>query len=270
MLKDLTLILPSIRPHLWDRFFRSFVRSVRKHTYTIIIVGPVFPENKILDTNPDVIYLKSYSPPTRCAQIAALLAHSKYLCWVADDGIWFKNSLSQCIGAMNDVSNDKDFMCMRYYEGVDFSGNDRSQPIDYWMAHHHPTLRLPGIPKHYKLGLSNIYHLDYFRQIGGFDCRYEQLNMSTHDLAFRAQNDGGVCHLSPNVVISYDWIPDVKNKERIPFINAHEQNDWPLFRSVYSKPHNPDYVNINYDNWKDIPDVWERRWSKKTCQFEKK
>ena len=77
-----------------------------------------------------------------------------------------------------------------------------------------------------------MYKLDkYFRKLGGFDCRWEHLNMNTHDLAFRAQRDGSKFHFSPNLVLTCDWNPN--EGDHIPVQAAYHANDAPLFQQVY-------------------------------------
>jgi hypothetical protein len=105
-----------------------------------------------------------------------------------------------------------------------------------------------------------MYKLNYFRELGGFDCRWEHLNMNTHDLAFRAQRDGSKFHFSPNLVLTCDWNPG--EGDHIPVQHAYHMNDAPLFREVYMKDQS-ERIHIDYYNWMKSDPVWKRRFGDK-------
>ena len=91
-----------------------------------------------------------------------------------------------------------------------------------------------------------MFRLEYFREIGGWDCEFEHLNMNYHDLAFRIQRDGGTIHLSPEVVINCDWNPN--EGDHIPVQAAYDEHDLDLFNKIYHKD-SSDRVKIDYFNW---------------------
>ena len=113
-----------------------------------------------------------------------------------------------------------------------------------------------------------MYYLDYYRELGGIDCRFEHVNMNCNDLAFRVQTNGGVIYASPDIVITQTNIP-TKNNDRTPVEDAYHENDYPLFHSIYSQPSGAkNRIKIDYDNWRQASPVWERRFDKTETQLE--
>jgi hypothetical protein len=105
-----------------------------------------------------------------------------------------------------------------------------------------------------------MYHLDYFKELGGWDCRFEHLNMCNHDLAFRLQNDGGKLILSPVEVLQCSWVPwNGGDGSWIPIKRAFFEVDLPLLTSIYST-NQSNRIKIDFDNWKSAPCKWEKRF----------
>ena len=67
---DLSIIVPSIRPHYWKRYYESVVNSCAKYNWEIVFVGP-FCDQEILANNTikNVRYFKDYATTTVCAQM---------------------------------------------------------------------------------------------------------------------------------------------------------------------------------------------------------
>jgi hypothetical protein len=96
--------------------------------------------------------------------------------------------------------------------------------------------------------------LDRFKQLGGFDCRFQHINASCIDLGFRCQQDGGQGDLSPCLVQNLDKEPYNPNS---PVENANRE-DFPLLNSLYMPPNNVKTRTVDYNNWKDTPAVWDK------------
>lgn len=249
----LSVVLPGIRTHLWQQFYDSVVQSVGDYSFEIVFVGPgPFPES--LNQHKNIKYLRDFGHPCRCGQIGTMLAEGEIFTWSSDDAIYQPNALRDCINLL-EKSNHKDGIVVRYCEGQNWTG---SMPADnYWIARTHDSNKLPGVLDSYMIAPVGMYYLDYFTELGGWDCRFEHLNMSCHDLAFRVQNDGGQLHLSPNLVMSCDWCPN--SSDYAPMHAAYRENDLPLFQQMYSTPQ-PNKVKIDFNNWKDSPSIWPRRF----------
>jgi hypothetical protein len=227
----LSICLPAIRTHLWENFYQSIVSSVGEHSWQLIMVGPNDPPPFFNDKT-NFKYIKDYGSPSRCGLIAASIAEGELMMWGSDDGIFTNNSIAACI--------------------------EKPMHHDYWMAHHHPTLRV--VPEHYKILMVGMFKLEYFRELGGWDCRFEHLNMNTHDLSFRLQNDGGKIYESDMYVCNHDWNPN--QGDHIPVQQAYEQNDLALFQQIYKEPNSylERPIKIDYFNWNKSPTIWRRRF----------
>ena len=250
----LSFCLPAMRTHLWESFYNSVCESVTEaYEWELIMVGPNDPPDFFSDVE-NFTFVKDFGSPSRCGQIATTLAKGELMMWGSDDGIYTRNSIAECV-RMHDSLPQKDAIAVRYTEGRNYSG--KPMHPNYWMAHHHPTLRV--VPESYAVLMVGMLKLDYFRELGGWDCRFEHLNMNTHDLSFRLQRDGGAIHLSPQIVANHDWNPN--EGDHVAVQEAYDKNDLALFNSTYA-PGAEREIKIDYDNWKESPEVWERRFGK--------
>jgi len=247
----LSIWLPAFRVHLWEEFYKSINDSIGEYSWELIIVGPNEPSDFFKDKK-NFKFLKDFGSPTRCAQIATMLAEGELMTWASDDGIFTKNSLKECIEMKNKL-NKEDIVIMRYTEGRSRTGSEL--PIDYWRAWHHPPLRMRHVPKDYSISLLAMYNLEYFRELGGWDCRYEHLNFSVHDLAFRAQRNSSGLFFSPQTVLNCDWNPNEGDHKPV-----HEAYNFDLkyFEECYNQEEFKVQIKIDYNNWTKSPIKWRR------------
>ena len=266
---DLTIVIPGIRPQNWQRILNSIPTSIGEYSYEVIFSGPNPPVDDTLVTTrkeDEWIYLESYASPTKCVHEAAIHARGRLFTWASDDGVFMNDGLKEAIRFWDSDKGSKyDEVVMRYFEGVNFGGNYQGQPMDgprasYWHAGHHPDLQLPHIPPTYKVAPLGMLSLEAFKFFGGFDCRFEHINMSPIDLSIRIQNHGGGVYLSPLPTLNCDF-PDLDDNgpQRGPVIRAFFQNDRPLFRALYSNPGRPSILDFN--NYQEAPNVWGRRFN---------
>jgi len=250
---DLSIVLPGIRKQNWVALYNSVIESVGDYSWEMIISGPgAGPEDYPPELNvaPNFTFLQDFRAPAPTTQRAVTYASGEYFTWGSDDGVFLPNALKESLDLLKTKSR-KDGIIMRYSEGNPLPGDE------YWMAETHKDLRLPGVGTGYYIAPVGMYNLDYFRELGGWDCRYEHLNMCCHDLAFRLQNDGGKLYLSPGEVLKCSWTPD--SKEHIPIHRAYHENDRPIWDSMYNEDQS-NRVKIDYDNWKATPEVWDKRF----------
>ena len=251
---DVSICLPAHGTHLWERLYNSAAEAVGpNYTWELILVGPNEPPPSLLNKK-NFKFFKDFGTPSRCAQIATTLAEGELMMWGSDDGYFLKNTIKECIDMHKNLPY-RDIVIIKYAEGRDHSGKCPDE--SYWKAWTHPDQRLPGIPQDFYITLLAMYKLDYFRQLGGWDCSFEHLNMNTHDLAFRAQRDGAKIHFSPNLVLTCDWNPN--EGDHVPVQEAYHNNDAPLFQALYREPR-PNRIRIDYFNWTKSPPIWKRRF----------
>jgi len=255
---DVSICLPAYRTHFWERLYNTASEAVGPdYTWEMVLVGPNEPPTQLASKS-NFKFFKDYGSPSRCGQIATALAEGELMMWGSDDGFFIKDSIKRCIDVHKHLPY-KDIMIVKYAEGANYTG--QCHHSSYWKAWTHDDLKLPGIPKDYMITLLAMYKLEYFRELGGFDCRFEHLNMNTHDLAFRAQRNGSKIHFSPNLVLSCDWNAGAGN-DHAPLHSAHFENDNPLFHEMYTKDQS-DRINIDYFNWTKSDPVWKRRFGDK-------
>lgn len=252
---DVSICLPGIRTHLWEKLYNSAIEAVGEHTFEMIIVGPYEPPES-LKNKENFKFFKDYGAPARCAQIAVSLAESEFMMWASDDGYFLPNTISECIQLFRTTLSEKDEITIRYSEGTGHSG--RLPDDSYWIARTHADQRLAGVKDSYRIAPVGFFKTEYFKWLGGWDCRYEHLNMCCHDLSFRVQNNGGKIVLSPSEVLKCDYNP--ATGDHVPVFNAYHKNDAPLFSQQWSLDQSR-RIQIDFSNWTKSPSKWIRRFS---------
>lgn len=248
---DLTIIVPGIRTEGWLALYNSVRESIGNFKWEMIIIGPASPDFSA----DNLSYVQDYSTPARCVQIASIFAKGNFLVWASDDGVFTPSGLEYALTTL--IYSGKAMenqVAIKYLEGPNFSGDEAKMPDDYYRAHHHASLRLPGIRDEYRIAPVGLCSTDLFRNIGGLDTRFEHVNMCCHDLSFRIQYAGGQVLLSPTIVLNCD-------KQPSPVVeDAYVYNDLPLFNSIYSISNALETRNVDYDNWKNTSPIWQRRF----------
>ena len=257
---DVSLVIPAIRTHLWERMYGSIEKSCKEHSFELILISP-FDLPPALEDRDNIKLIKDYGCPTRAAQIGSLHCESKLLYHCVDDAIFRPNAIDIAIDFYNNNCSYKDAVNMRYREGCDYAGDELA--LSYWRAHTHGDLRLRGIDPEWKISLHHLLDLEYFREIGGWDCQFEYLNHALHDIMFRIQADGGKVFNSPIEITSCDWMPG-ESGDHAPIHNAQIFHDEPLFRRMYGVPGiAKSRTKIDINNWKKADEVWNRRFGEK-------
>ena len=259
---DLSICLPAIRPSYWGRLYNSFISACAQYTFEVVFVSPYDLPDSLKDKD-NVKHLKSYATSVRAAMEGSLLCDGRIIAVPADDGYAFPGSLDKSIELLDQCS-DKDAIILRYREGADMKGE--SKPLEYWTvqgnAGFFQAVKV-DIPLDFKFFMQPLMLTEYFRELGGWDCRFEHLAFAAHDLSYRIQRDGGVLHLSPLEVMNCDWTGwdnSTGTKDHAPVYESHSAHDQPLFIEIYQPDSGINRTKIDFDNWKDCPDVWARRW----------
>ena len=247
----LSVFLPTIRTHLLEKWYDSLCESCNRHDFEVIFCGP-FDIPSTLTTKDNVKFIKDYGNPTRAAHLAALQAEGEYLYHTVDDILFYEGVVSEEL----DYIDPSSVVAMRYNEGVDHSGKEL--PFSYWYAAiAYPNW--PGVNQSWGIGIHFIMTTSMFRDYGGFDCRFEYLNHSTHDLLFRIQKNRGVSYrVSKRVASTADWMPGTSG-DHAPIHYAQTTHDEGMFQSLWLHGNNNSKIDI--DNWNEQEDVWQRRFS---------
>ncbi len=249
---DLSVIIPSIRPQNLDSIYFMLENAIQRYSFEVIVIGPNIISNDLWQKT-NVRFVKDFGCPSRCVQLGSTLAEGKYLCWLSDDCTFLTpQSLDQCVTTLESCEESTG-MTLRYFEG---DGNGEF-PLDYWRGKHHGDMKsLNGVNEIWRIAPLGMYRTSYFKKIGGLDCRYEHINMCTHDLAFRSQQNGAYIIDSPQTVARFRW--SWHDPESKPVQRAYFETDRPLFEKEWLNKN--ERLDINYDNWMDSPSKWEKRF----------
>lgn len=272
MKKDISIILPSIRPQNLIKFYSSLEKACQKHSFELIIASPYLIPNELL-INPNIKFLHTYSTTTVAFQKACLIAQGEFVFNTSDDGLLLDNCLDEAYDFFQKNCSPIDRINMIYVEGV---LNDETLEIinddilkstienmssRYWNAHFHDDLScLAGIQSDWKLCIQFFMKLEYFKKLGGFDCQFEFNNHAIHDLSFRAQAGGSKVYNSEKPVYYGSHLPGTI-KDHAPVHHAQINSDIHKFAKMYQEKDIAfKRIIIDYDNWKNQPDVWYRRF----------
>jgi len=101
--------------------------------------------------------------------------------------------------------------------------------------------------------------------MGGFDCRFENINMCCNDLSFRIQHDGGNLHLPPKHIM-WNGLSVVGGI----ILESFFEHDKSLFDSIYKNDNILDTRRyLDYYNWVYNTDpVWSRRFYQPTIRVQ--
>ena len=257
---NVSIISAAIRKQNWMKFYLGMSEAIGKYSFEWIITGPTEPEQELLD-KPNVKYVKCYGHPTRCTQMSSLIAEGELIYWVCDDGIFIEDGLELALDLWYNTGSRKTEIIMKYLEGDHPNMPDMtSSGLGYWHAWFHDSLKRNSIPKHYMTASNGMLNLDYFRELGGFDCRFVHVNMCCHDLSFRIQHDGGNLLLAPKHIVWQTW----RSGEGGIIVDAYYETDQPLFDSIYEDDQILETRKyLDYHNWiYNSEPVWLRRFDK--------
>lgn len=262
----LSVVLPGINVSEWPKFYHSLNRACSRE-FEVIIVGPYEPCDEI-GKLPNVTYIKSLASPVRCMQLGAIEATGEYLS-LSCEGEYTEGSVDKVFSMLDSHNKDKTIIGCKYIEGVkDKKGRHRKRAIralssrSYYIVNDHPLNQSPFIPDHWLLIHMHFMKTEFFREVGGLDCRFEAQAVAMTDLANRMQRSGATVHLTDFFLMDLDHIPGIppdRQKGHGPIYFAQVENDHPLYRSIYDDPSCVNRTNIPYDNWKNAPEIWARR-----------
>jgi hypothetical protein len=258
---DISVLIPAIRTSRWVHVLETLGQSCKRYSFEVVFAGPFAPPPEL---EGKVKYIKTYRCPSSAGQMAAQYCEGRVMFHTVDDSRFVPDAIDLAMDLYESKNNRKDVICMRYTEEVNHSGIEF--PIEFWNVNQHPSLRLPGIPQHFKAGSHFLIDLSYFIELGGFDCGYEYMNFNLHDLMFRVQADGGTIYTSPTNVSNADYFHG-KSGDHAPIDAAHDI-DYQRFRNKYNNPNALANVKIPYDNWQQQPEMWARRFDREYDSYD--
>lgn len=259
-MSTLSILIPSIRTDNRAKLCESIEKACTRYKYEVLFVGPTF-DGKLLKAD-KIRWIMEMGSPNRALQVAASYARNKYILNSVDDGMFAPGSIDKAMDQMEKLTR-KDVVNLRYSE-ADTEAERKPMPMKYWTSMwYHPPLRLPGINKSFALSMHFLMHRDYYVELGGIDCiRYEYHSYAIHDLMIRLQTDGGRI-IQSEVEGQICTHLTERAGDHGPVHDAQTLNDEPTFQAIYSIPDYKPEIRINFDNYKDAPIVWTRRFKGK-------
>lgn len=231
-------------------------QSLKKYDFEIVFIGPYRLPDELQSLH-NIKYIKDFGCPSRCLQLGCYFAEGEYLSWCSDDCRILPNKFDEAVEFFNKNLSENDCMNMKYSEGANFTGDQHNQ-TEYWIARTHTDLRLLGVKEGWKIAPIFMYKREFFIKCGGLDCRFEHVNMNTHDLSFYIQEKGGKIVDSPDRVFQFDHQPH--KSDYPPIFKSYHENDRPLFHNLYNNIDAAKNRSINFDNWRKAQTVWKRRF----------
>jgi len=248
---DISICVPTIREQHWQRLYDSIVESIGQYTFELILCGPYDELSDYLKNKNNVILIKDHGSPTRAQQIAVSKATGKYVTWAADDGWYYPKMLEKSINILNEMNNKKAVIVSHYIEGNELALRN------YTMNYHWP-LRSAFYPDSFLIINVGIASLEYYKETGGLDCKFECTAMSHADWGARAQLDGASVHFLEEVLFECtQFIGPIE--DHAPIHYAQHEHDQPLYASIWNSSQCLER-KIDFNNWKEAPSFWTRRF----------
>ena len=265
----LSIFLAGYRIQNWNALYDSIpnVTTLPPSDYEIIFVGPYPPPPELADKE-NVVFIKDLGCPSRCYQRGLIACKGEYVIPAADDGV-FNSGLAIDKAFEIMPKHEKGLVSFSFVEGATESQRifgtgcnkkyrrvvnnmKRGEPMNFNLGEC-PSLSAYA-PAHYKIIMIALIRKDFFKEVGGWDCRFEHVGVGSSDLSIRLQNAGAKVVLGGNLM---DLTQEFRTPDHVPIekCNAH---DMTTLSSIYSDT-SVERTTIDIDNWKLVPDVWHRR-----------
>lgn len=245
---DISFIITGLRTLHWNTLLDSLYESVKKYSFETIFIGPYIPTDKVFNDK-NSTFLKNNSSPSVCTQIGSYLAKGKYFALLADDSIFYKDTIDESMDLLLSKNPNKDLIALRHIQTVDYNGITEGfsqRDPRWWKAGTHPILNQAYVNRDWDITCNPLMSLEYYKYLGGIDCRFFHVNYNIHDLTFRAQLDGANVYISPNIVCNTPVHYSRPSTDRLMVMT--ENNDEPLYKKIWSSPR---HSRIDFENWRN-------------------
>lgn len=257
MIPQISLIIPSIRPELYQKVYDSFLKTWHG-TFEIVWVSPYdMPALKTIPRGSNQHY-KDLGCPSRALQIGMIEARAPWLSFATDDCIFDSDTMNKAWKTLHkNEFHYKTVVVCKYTESDNWS-KWMLTPF-YYKAWFHGDFRHFNIPLHFGLYMNGLISKQLMLEIGGFDCKYETMAYTYNDLSMRAQFYGAKFIIEKDRLDHCTWQPK-ESSDHGPVHRAVMEHDAPLFRGVYWANKFKPQIKIDVDNWKQCASSWPRRF----------
>lgn len=256
---DITVLVPSIRPHLLKNLYDSIANSFHG-SWELVIVSPYYLPDTLKDNN-NIQIIQDWGTPIRGRQRGLIASRGTYICYAADDCTFIPNALDESFRLIKD-KDYKTVILGKYSEGMANNGETLSDEY-YKLAYHAPhKVLMQKMGKDYYFINTGLVSREFMIELGGFDCQFEACAMACCDLSMRMQNAGATIILQKGGLFNSTHLAGHMG-DHGSIHDAQLQHDMPLFYQIYWNPDNYERKVINIENWRKVPDRWDRRWGRK-------
>ena len=245
----LSVIVPGIRVLNWQKLYTS-IKKAYSGEWEIIFIGPYAPIDKMGD---NVKYIHSLRHPNACQQIGLIESTGDYIMPSWDDGTYRGGSIDKAFSLLQPNSA----VAGKYTEG-DIAPAYMADK-KYWFINTHSQAYSPYVPDDFIIFNTGIVSREKLIELGGFDCRYEATALGFIDLSIRMQLSGVKVILMEEVMMDCSWLPGTEG-DHGPIHEAMEEHDFSLLHKMYRQPVFHKRMKIDINNWKEQPEIWERRF----------
>lgn len=256
MTPQISLIIPAIRPKLYQGMYDSLLKTWHG-TGELIIVSPYELPNMKLNPRVSVRLIKDFGCPSRALQLGAIVAQADLLSFFTDDCIFDSDTMNKAYRTYQKANNYKTVVVCKYTESDHYS----KWMLTPWYYHawYHADFHHFNIPFHFKLFMNGLLSKKVFMEVGGFDCKYESMAYTYNDLSMRLQFYGCNFVIEKDRLDHCSW-QDGGSSDHGPVARACIEHDMPLFRGVYWAKHFEPQIKIDINNWKHSAARWPRRF----------
>jgi len=189
---DVSIIIPSIRPHKLVGVYESILDATKKNNFEIIVVGP-YQLPKELESKVNIKFIKDYGSPVRASQLGAIVAEGEVLTSISDDAFMLEDSMDIHLEILRNLGGDpKNILITKYYEGQlenilgkpflmenrehrsiigkNISPGHSTQQDRYYKINNAACTRSPHLPEDWWIFNVVYIYRSFFEELGGWDC----------------------------------------------------------------------------------------------------
>ena len=252
----LSIILPTIRNEKLENVYKSILKSYSEE-FELIIISP-YELPIFFKERSNVKYFQDWGSPVRCQQIGLVNASGEYIHRAVDDSTYLDKTLDSAMKKITSLSIPS-AANLKFIEGEAYNHRDMADPEFYFIRHHMQAIKL-YTPFHFQVMNFSIIPRTVMKTLGGWDCKYETIALAELDLSLRLQFLGIRVFQSDNIALKCEWMPGDQG-DHAPLHYAFD-SDMKIYSEQYSVPECELGVSIDIDNWKNVPERWERRFGK--------
>jgi len=254
----LSVCIPAIRTHLWERFYNSIGPSVGKYSFEVILCGPEKELPEHLKNRKNLFHIQDFGCPTRAHQLACIAARGKYIVWGGDDGWFLPGKLEKALDLLEASKKVNKALVSVYKEGVN-NGLGDGNDMSIYTCNHHAPLKSKYHDDKWLIFNSAIVQTSDWKRLGGFDCRLQVPASSIAEYGIRSQRDH--CHviMLNETTFECDWLLGDAG-DHGPIHHSQLEEDIPLLNTILNDPTCIERTKIDIGNWGASPKIWEKRF----------